>query len=190
MCCCCCCRWMGSMLGYSIRRYISKQSLYLLRLFRISFRKGEIIEWKGYLLLRYKVFIYIHNIYAHNIFRNAKALQHIRRSQKERYVGGARAMRDDGYSLSWSYKSNGRHDWSANPAPSTPEFLFFSSSSLRSGERTTPCIYIYKVRCARLAVIFTTDNFSLFIHECVYTHTSRRLFLFIYFLYHNAYRHT
>jgi hypothetical protein len=68
--------------------------------------------------------------------------------------------------------------------------LFFSSSSLRSGERTTPCIYIYKVRCARLAVIFTTDNFSLFIHECVYTHTSRRLFLFIYFLYHNAYRHT
>jgi hypothetical protein len=57
-------------------------------------------------------------------------------------------------------------------------------------EREPRPVYIYKVRCARLAVIFTTDNFSLFIHECVYTHTSRRLFLFIYFLYHNAYRHT
>jgi hypothetical protein len=68
--------------------------------FEFRFGRAKLLSGKVIFFFDTNFFLYIHNIYAHNIFRNAKALQHIRRSQKERYVGGAWDMRDDGYSLS------------------------------------------------------------------------------------------
>ncbi len=173
-------------MGYSIRRYISKQSLLYLLRFRIFVRKGEIIEWKGYLLLLRFKFLYIHNIYAHNIFRNAKAISSIsdgaererERDMSEPELCGMMVIRFLDHTKVMDAVIG-------RPIHHRPQnffvlfFLLFVRERERERERGPRPVYIYKVRCARPAVIFTTDNFSLFIHECGYTHPGFFSYLYI-----------